>query len=257
MADLQKHATLARDDIDVAIATAADSGSSAFRVADDDEGVEVPMGQDDDGSSKSANKEDVLSDTQMGSSASSASSASNVEAEANAGDVSAEKNTEQTDDEVADVGEEKNPWSKQFIGIPVNYFSVGIIYAGSVRLLYPVLVIKEGVTSSFYAAASSLVTLFWSYKIFFGILDDCFPIRGQKWKPYIIIGWTLCAIMLAVLAGMGENITPTNLVIMLTMANLGYVCSNVAVSNVGMSPFLSSSSTFISLMPFVLVAPYS
>lgn len=33
-------------------------------------------------------------------------------------------------------GEEKNPWSKPFIGIPVNYFSVGIIYGGSVSGKY-------------------------------------------------------------------------------------------------------------------------
>jgi BT1 family len=84
------------------------------------------------------------------------------------------------------------------------------------------------VTSSFYSASSSLVTLFWSYKIVFGILCDCFPILGQKWKPYIIFGWLLCAVMLAVLAGLGPNVSPTNLVLMLTFANLGYVAADVA-----------------------------
>lgn len=38
---------------------------------------------------------------------------------------------------------------------------------------------------------------------------------GQKWKPYIIMGWVLCAAMLIVLAGMGESVTATNLVVML------------------------------------------
>lgn len=125
-------------------------------------------------------------------------------------------------------GKEKNPWSLPFCGIPINYFSVGVIYGGSVSVLYPLLIVQHGVTASFYAASSSLVTLFWSYKIFFGILSDCFPVRGQKWKPYIVVGWAMCAIMLAVLASMGPNVSPINLVIMLTFANLGYVAADVA-----------------------------
>lgn len=109
-----------------------------------------------------------------------------------------------------------------------QYFSVGIIYGGSVSVLYPLLVVQHGVTSAFYSAAASLVTLFWSYKILFGMICDCFPIRGQKWKPYIIIGWALCALMLVVLAGMGDAVDPVNLVLILTFANLGYVCADVA-----------------------------
>mmetsp|Transcript_15892 Transcript_15892/g.39459 ORF Transcript_15892/g.39459 Transcript_15892/m.39459 type:complete len:680 (+) Transcript_15892:521-2560(+) len=124
--------------------------------------------------------------------------------------------------------EELNPWSRQYVGIPINYFSVGLIYAGSVSILYPVLVIQAGVTSSFFAAASSLVTVFWSYKVFFGMLCDCLPINGRKWRPYIVFGWILCAAMLIALGGMGQSVTPTNLVIMLTLSNLGYVMADVA-----------------------------
>ena len=125
-------------------------------------------------------------------------------------------------------GEEKNPWTLPYVGIPVNYFSVGVIYGGSVSVLYPLLIVQHGVTSAFYSASASLVTLFWSYKILFGILCDCFPIWGRKWKPYIVIGWGLCALMLVVLASMGEDVDPVNLVIMLTFANLGYVAADVA-----------------------------
>ena len=55
--------------------------------------------------------------------------------------------------------EEKNPWSLQFMGIPINYFSVGLVYGGSVNLLYPVLIIQNGVTSSFFSAVSSIFCL--------------------------------------------------------------------------------------------------
>lgn len=123
---------------------------------------------------------------------------------------------------------ELNAWSMSYVGIPINYFSVGVIYAGSVSILYPLLVIQDGVTSSFYTAAANLVTLFWSYKIVFGFLSDCFPILGYNKKSYIILGWLLCALMLILLASMGSGVSSTNLVLMLTFANLGYVMADVA-----------------------------
>ena len=123
---------------------------------------------------------------------------------------------------------ELNTWSRPYVGIPIHYFSVGLIYAGSISILYPILIIQQGVTASFFAAASSLVTVFWSYKVFFGFLCDCFPIMGRTKKPYIIIGWALCAAMLVVLGSMGDNITPIHLVIMLTVANFGYVMADTA-----------------------------
>lgn len=127
-----------------------------------------------------------------------------------------------------DALEEKNPWSKSFCGIPFNYFSVGLVYGGSVNLLFPVLIIQNGVDSSFFSAASSLVTVFWSYKIFFGVISDCLPILGRKWKFYIILGWMLCAAVLVGLASLGDDISPSRLVVMLTLANLGYVMADVA-----------------------------
>ena len=96
--------------------------------------------------------------------------------------------TKTSDGEGEDQLEELNPWSKDLIGIPINYISVGVVYAGSVSILYPILVIQHAVDTAFFAAASSLVTVFWSYKIFFGLLCDCLPIFGQKWKPYITLG---------------------------------------------------------------------
>ena len=40
--------------------------------------------------------------------------------------------------------EEKKPWSVNYIGIPINYLCVGLVYGGSVNLLYPVLIIQNG-----------------------------------------------------------------------------------------------------------------
>lgn len=146
---------------------------------------------------------------------------SSSDSEAGSGNNDDTSTTKKPESNSTITSEEKNPWTLPYVGIPINYFSVGVILGGSVSVLYPILIIQNGVTSSFYSAASSLVTLFWSYKIIFGIICDCFPIRGQKWKPYIILGWGLCAAMLVVLAGLGKNVSPTNLVVMLTFANLG------------------------------------
>ncbi|CAB9496879.1 Folate-Biopterin Transporter (FBT) Family [Seminavis robusta] len=143
-------------------------------------------------------------------------------------DVEIQKKADNNEEAGAEEKEELNPWSKELIGIPINYFSVGVVYAGSVSILYPVLVIQHGVDTAFFTAAASLVTVFWSFKIFFGILCDCLPIYGQKWKPYITVGWILCAAALMVLASMGKDVSPTSLVIMLTLANLGYVAADVA-----------------------------
>ena len=121
--------------------------------------------------------------------------ASGVEIEKAESDTQSYSSGSNSDVEVADKtteeGEQKeelNAWSRGLIGIPINYFSVGLVYAGSVSILYPVLVIQHGVDTAFFTAAASLVTVFWSYKIFFGILCDCLPIYGQKWRPYITVG---------------------------------------------------------------------
>lgn len=124
--------------------------------------------------------------------------------------------------------EEISPWSKSYIGVPANYFSVGLMIGGSTSILYPILVVREGVTSSLLAASTSLVTIFWSYKIVFGFLSDCFPLFGWKRKPYIAAGWILCASFLFALASLGSGITTRHLVLMLTLANLGYVMADVA-----------------------------
>ena len=45
-------------------------------------------------------------------------------------------------------GHELSPWSTHYIGIPVNFFSVGLICAGSVSVLYPILIVQQGDTST-------------------------------------------------------------------------------------------------------------
>ena len=81
-----------------------------------------------------------------------------------------------------------NPLSNDYNGIVANYFSVGLMIGGSTSLLYPVLIVQAGATASLMSASYAVVMVFWSYKIIFGFLSDCFPIGGYKRKPYIVIG---------------------------------------------------------------------
>lgn len=124
--------------------------------------------------------------------------------------------------------EQIDPLSHEYIGIVANYFSVGMMIGGSTSLLYPVLIVQAGATASLMTASYAVVMVFWSYKIVFGFLSDCFPIFGYKRKPYIVIGWLFCAGVLISLAKEGNEVHPRHLVIMLAMANMGYVWADVA-----------------------------
>ena len=55
------------------------------------------------------------------------------------------------------------------------------------------------VPSYVYATASVITTLPWSFKFAFGMVNDCFPIGGYHRKPYMVIGWSICAMMLLLL----------------------------------------------------------
>ena len=123
--------------------------------------------------------------------------------------------------QISSSDEEINPLSNDYIGIVANYFSVGVMIGGSTSLLYPVLIVKGGATASLMTASYAIVMVFWSYKIIFGFLSDCFPIAGYKRKPYIVMGWLFCMMVLICLALEGDDVDPRQLVIMLAIANLG------------------------------------
>lgn len=146
--------------------------------------------------------------------------------------ISALDSIKKTDDiyniSASENDEQIDPLSNDYIGIIANYFSVGLMIGGSTSLLYPILIVKSGATASLMAASYAVVMVFWSYKIVFGFLSDCFPIFGYKRKPYIVIGWSFCAVVLMLLADKGDDIDPRNLVIMLSIANLGYVWADVS-----------------------------
>ncbi|KAL7541915.1 LOW QUALITY PROTEIN: hypothetical protein ACHAWF_007051 [Thalassiosira exigua] len=142
-----------------------------------------------------------------------------------------------------------DPFAAGRVGIPASYFGVGLMIGGGSSLLYPVLIVRGGATSSLMAASHAAIGIFWSYKILFGFLSDClcqthpsetltyeltslrkhsFPIFGYKRRPYMIFGWLICAAALITLAGEGNDIDPRHLVITLSFCNFGYVWADTA-----------------------------
>lgn len=86
-----------------------------------------------------------------------------------------------------------------FFGYIAQYFSVGLIYAGLQATTYGVFLGYLNVPAYIYATVSVVMFMPWSFKFFFGMMNDTLPIRGQHRKPYMVIGWSFCALMLIIL----------------------------------------------------------
>ncbi|RHY69222.1 hypothetical protein DYB38_007112 [Aphanomyces astaci] len=90
--------------------------------------------------------------------------------------------------------------SWEAVGLFSQYAAIGVIYGMIPSLNYPIFNVYlnlEGYQTSSY---SVLVTLGWSCKVIFGMCSDCFPIFGYRRKSWILIGWTITMICLAIMA---------------------------------------------------------
>ncbi|CAK4655653.1 unnamed protein product [Aphanomyces euteiches] len=97
-------------------------------------------------------------------------------------------------------GEVPNVLSKQHIGLLVQYFSMGVVYNSIYLLVYPFLTNYLHMSGVATASVSVLTALPYTFKFFFGILSDCFPIFGYRRRPYMVIGMALCTICCFVMA---------------------------------------------------------
>nr|CCA22349.1 FolateBiopterin Transporter (FBT) Family putative [Albugo laibachii Nc14] len=91
-------------------------------------------------------------------------------------------------------------FSKEMLGLFSQYAAVGIVYGALPGMIYPLMQNYLNVEGVQTVAARSLLTLPWSFKAFYGILTDCFPIFGYRRRPYIAIGWSICIAMLFCMA---------------------------------------------------------
>jgi hypothetical protein len=79
---------------------------------------------------------------------------------------------------------------------------VGVIYGGLPSTIYGFFLGYLNVEGYVYATAATIVSLPWSFKFLFGAVNDCVPLFGYRRKPYMVIGWAVCALALLRLATM-------------------------------------------------------
>ncbi|GMF59694.1 unnamed protein product [Phytophthora fragariaefolia] len=95
-----------------------------------------------------------------------------------------------------------NLLSRDHIGLVFQYAAVGVVYGMLPETVYPFMQQYLNCSGAQVAAAKELVILPWSFKVFYGIMSDCFPIMGYRRRPYMVIGWVICIAMLLLMAVM-------------------------------------------------------
>jgi hypothetical protein len=90
--------------------------------------------------------------------------------------------------------------SRANIGLLYQYAVVGFISGVLPSTIYPFLQMYLNSSGAQVATATALVSLPSSFKVFFGILSDCFPVFGYRRRPYMALGWTVSVAMLLVMA---------------------------------------------------------
>ncbi|EQC27687.1 hypothetical protein SDRG_14525 [Saprolegnia diclina VS20] len=90
-------------------------------------------------------------------------------------------------------------FSREAFGLFSQYGAIGVIYGMIPTLVYPLYTVYLGMEGYQTASYGVLVTTGWSFKVFFGMLSDCVPIMGYRRKSWMLIGWTITMICLAVM----------------------------------------------------------
>ncbi|RLN91646.1 hypothetical protein BBJ28_00023058, partial [Nothophytophthora sp. Chile5] len=117
---------------------------------------------------------------------------------------------EKTPHDVADLfetgalreGSTPNVWSRQHIGLLMQYAAVGMVHGTLPGTVYPFFLNYLNMEGTQVVSARVLLNLPWSFKVFYGLLSDCAPIFGYRRRPFMLIGWAVCFFMLLVMACM-------------------------------------------------------
>lgn len=115
----------------------------------------------------------------------------------------------------------------------VQYFAVGVVASALPATLYGFFMGYLAVSSYVYATAAQVIALPWSFKILYGMANDCLPIKGFRRKPYMAIGWTICSFALIGLActempKVGDRDASGKFASMMALAAVGYIMADVA-----------------------------
>ena len=103
-------------------------------------------------------------------------------------------------DDGALFGPEVDLFTFKQIGYLMQYFAVGLIYGGLPATTYGIFRGYLNVPGYVYATVRVIMTMPWSFKFFFGLINNTVPICGYRRKPYMVIGWAFCACKLMLLS---------------------------------------------------------
>uniref|UniRef100_A0AAV1TJS1 Folate-Biopterin Transporter (FBT) Family n=1 Tax=Peronospora matthiolae TaxID=2874970 RepID=A0AAV1TJS1_9STRA len=93
-----------------------------------------------------------------------------------------------------------NLLTRKSIGLLAQYAGVGFLTGVIPGVIYPVLQGYLNAEGTTIVSANVLVKLPWCFKMFFGVISDCFPVMGYRRRPYMVIGWVFCVAVLLVMA---------------------------------------------------------
>ncbi|TDH67262.1 hypothetical protein CCR75_002426 [Bremia lactucae] len=92
--------------------------------------------------------------------------------------------------------------SGECIGLFSQYAGVGFLTGIIPGVIYPILQGYLNAEGTTVVSATVLVQIPWCYKMFFGVISDCFPILGYRRRPYMVLGWVFCIAILLIMAAM-------------------------------------------------------
>ena len=84
-----------------------------------------------------------------------------------------------------------NMWSPPHMALYAHYACIGMVQGLVTNALLPYCLYVAGGQPNTCSTVSTFVNLPWGFKLFYGLLSDCVPIRGLRRKPYLILGWSL------------------------------------------------------------------
>ncbi|RHY02980.1 hypothetical protein DYB36_008011 [Aphanomyces astaci] len=90
--------------------------------------------------------------------------------------------------------------SRDILALLAQYISVGLMIGAMQQFSYPIFIAYYHMEGSQFNAATALMGLGWSLKVFVGILSDCAPLFGYRRKSYMILGWIACGCCMLFLA---------------------------------------------------------
>jgi hypothetical protein len=117
-------------------------------------------------------------------------------------------------------------WSAESIAIPLTYMYTGLL------LSFPTAYMEYfprqlGASDAQLSTISVVRALPWTFKVLFGVLPDNLPLRGQRFKPYLLLGCGISSFFHALLCISSGSLTVVSFTLLLLGAMVGIVMADV------------------------------